>query len=251
MVCCLLIPFITNHRFCQSLRDLHPSSPTAASEHYAALASQVLYNPHSSTTFNSQSKTAAAESDVSLVRCQCFLILGLYECTAGIENQGWLKIGIAIRMAQILRAFFSSLPGSLFSHILNFAGLGFEDEDEGSSSRSRTVIDPMLSEVRRRTFWSCFLLDRTITDGKEKPCSLRAPLSTSLRMPGHDVDFSLQRTSLGARLDPSPNKWNVPYRLENSMHHEQEADLYGQTCARIFFSMGGRKLPTLFGADPL
>lgn len=87
----------------------------------------------------------------------------------------------------------------------------------------------MLSEVRRRTFWSCFLLDRTITDGKEKPCSLRAPLSTSLRMPGHDVDFSLQRTSLGALLDPNPNKWNVPYRLENSMHHEHEADLYGQT----------------------
>lgn len=40
---------------------------------------------------------------ISLMRCQCHLLLGFYELTAGRDNSGWLKIGTAIRMAQTLR----------------------------------------------------------------------------------------------------------------------------------------------------
>lgn len=39
-------------------------------------------------------------------------MLGLYECTASQENKGWLKIGYAIRMAQVLRL------GALFVGLL-------------------------------------------------------------------------------------------------------------------------------------
>lgn len=42
-------------------------------------------------------------NEITLLRVQCLLILGLYECTEGKENQGWLKIGYAIRMVQVLR----------------------------------------------------------------------------------------------------------------------------------------------------
>lgn len=90
-------------RFCKSLRDLFPESPNAASEHYAAIASQALFNSTASPGTNLG--LSAADTDVTLVRCQCFLILGLYECTAGIENQGWLKLGIANRFAHLLRTF--------------------------------------------------------------------------------------------------------------------------------------------------
>lgn len=105
-------------------------------------------------------------------------------------------------------------------------GLGFEDEDEGTTGKVKA--DFLLSEIRRRTFWSCFLLERTLTDGKEKPTTLRAP-RTELRMPGNDVDFQLNRRSQGARLDPNPPPWSVPFRFEKTLQLEQEADLYGQT----------------------
>lgn len=149
---------------------------------------------------------STSDADVSLVRCQSFLILGLFECTEGAENKGWMRIGTAIRMAQVLR-------------------LGFQDEEDGSRGRS----DPLQAEIRRRTFWSCFLLDRTITDGKERPCSLRAPFPSALRMPGPDADFVLARASPGARFESELPPWNVSAKLEASRAHEQEADIYGQT----------------------
>lgn len=197
-------------RFCQSLQDLHPTSPSAASEHYSALAAQVLANPPYQSSQPSTSATPIpTDSEISLVRCQCYLLLGLYECTEGVENRGWMKIGTAIRMAQLLR-------------------LGFEDDDEGSISRSRA--DPLQSEIRRRTFWSCFLLDRTITDGRERPCTLKAPLPSVLRMPGADADFQLGRKGqLGARFDPNPPRWNLSSKMEAAAPLEHEADLYGQT----------------------
>ncbi|KAL8286617.1 hypothetical protein RQP46_004145 [Phenoliferia psychrophenolica] len=200
LICCILA---FAGRFSQSLRDLHPSSPTAASDHYAALASQVLANPPA--TSSPVISPATVDSDVSLSRCQSFLILGLYECTEGAENKGWMRIGTAIRMAQVLR-------------------LGFQDEEDGSRIRS----DPLQAEIRRRTFWACFLLDRTITDGKERPCSLRAPLPSSLRMPGPDADFLLGRSSPGARFESELPPWNVSVKVDASVQ-DQEADLYGQT----------------------
>lgn len=202
--------FLLGYRFSQSLRDLHPASPTAASEHYATLAAQVLANPPtnlpSSPSSSSTAPSPIPDSDASLIRCQCYLILGLFECTAGAENAGWLKIGTAIRMAQVLR-------------------LGFQDEDDGSRGR----INPLQAEVRRRTFWACFLLDRTITDGKDRPTTLRPPLPSSLRMPGTDADFSIGRASPGARFEANLPPWNVSARLDSSRTHDQEADLYGQT----------------------
>lgn len=170
-------------------------------------------------------------------------MLGLYECTEGIENRGWMKIGIAIRCAQVLR-------------------LGFEDEEESGAAsngghipnsttahsgqqRSRRTLS---SEVRRRTFWSCFLLDRTISDGKERPCALRIPpVSFQLRLPGPDSDFILGKPTLGARFDPDPPAWSISTKMDANLV-EPEADLYGQTVrvseiwAKVssYFGGGGR-----------
>ncbi|KAK4702537.1 hypothetical protein P7C70_g3688, partial [Phenoliferia sp. Uapishka_3] len=196
-------PSDLHDRFSQSLRSMYPSPPTAASEHFAALASQVLAQP--STPLSSTS--SSADSDISLIRCQCLLILGLFECTEGAENKGWLRIGTAIRMAQVLR-------------------LGFEDEETGSRGRT----DPLQAEIRRRTFWSCFLLDRTVTDGKERPCSLRPPHASTLRMPGPDADFLLSRYSPGACFEAGLPPWNISAKLDPSRaSNDQEADLFGQT----------------------
>jgi hypothetical protein len=211
-------------RFSPLLQASHTDTTSSVSEHYAALAAQVLTR----SVRPSPPTGSATEPDVSLLRCQCFLILGMFECTEdGAEQKGWMKIGTAIRMAQVLR-------------------LGFEDEDEGV----RATTDAYLSESRRRTYWSCFLLDRTLSDGKERPTSLRAPISSNLRLPGSDVDYLSGVKSQGARFDADPAPWSLSTRFELRSLPEPEADLYGQTLrvgeiwqgVQAYFGSGGRNI---------
>ncbi|KWU46473.1 hypothetical protein RHOSPDRAFT_15041 [Rhodotorula sp. JG-1b] len=224
-------------RFCAPLRDLHPNAPSAAAEHYAQLAAHLLTLPETSPG-QTAPPPPTADTPISLMRCQCHLLLGFYELTAGRDNSGWLKIGTAIRMAQTLR-------------------LGFDDEvpvyddpDNPLSTRGRAIAaaqqDPVRAESRRRTFWALFLLDRTVSDGNERPCGLKVPRIASLRMPGPDSDFLAGRKSVGARFDPDPPSWAVSELGRSSgpgahgisapspapppaAAEEPEADLYGYT----------------------
>ncbi|KAK4053777.1 hypothetical protein OIV83_001433 [Microbotryomycetes sp. JL201] len=212
-------------RFMQSLKDLHENSPLSAADTYAAIAALLLATAPSSATVRANGTTLGSlDSDVTLVRCQCFLMLGVFECTANLENAGWLRIGQAFRMAQILR-------------------LGFEDEDEGTSS-SRPEKDPLRSEARRRTFWACFLIDRTMSDGKERPCVLRVPLPSVLRLPSSDAYYHTGTYAPGARFDPDPPPWSLPHHGEQGAR-EPEPDLYGMTLrvSEVF-----QKVSTYIGA---
>ncbi|GAA5862240.1 hypothetical protein JCM8547_007780 [Rhodosporidiobolus lusitaniae] len=217
LICCILA---LAARFCQSLRDLHPASsqtsPTSAPEHYARLASELLSLPE--TGGSQPVNPAAADTTISLSRCQCYLILGFYELTAGRDNSGWLHIGTATRMAQILRlGFEDEIP---------YMG---EDENDPANPRARYAHNPLQGEIRRRTWWALFALDRTVSDGNERPCGLKVPRIASLRMPGPDADFIAGRRSIGARFAVDPPAWSVSTRSSRRGEAEPEADLYGHT----------------------
>lgn len=83
-------------------------------------------------------------------------------------------------------------------------------------------VDPLKAETRRRTFWSCFLLDRTISDGNERPCGLKVPKISSLRMPGSDADFASGRKGMGAKFDPDPPAWSLSVRVIEQRREEEE-----------------------------
>ncbi|GAA6060533.1 hypothetical protein JCM10212_006897 [Sporobolomyces blumeae] len=244
LVCCILA---LAARFCQPLRDLHPSSPSAASEYYAVLASQLLALPDSKPLFppHTPSTPQLPDSEVSLTRCQCYLLLSLYELTAGRDHSGWLKLGQAIRMAQILRLGFEDevdYPSAALGD--DPRGRGRSASSSGGSRDSSSTREkvaergeasattrrlPRLSsadfikaEARRRTFWSCFLLDRTISDGNERPCGLKVPKISSLRMPGSDADFAAGRKGLGAKFDPDPPAWSVSIRMIQKREEEEQ-----------------------------
>ncbi|BGP38017.1 hypothetical protein JCM10449v2_001944 [Rhodotorula kratochvilovae] len=210
VICCVLA---LAARFYQPLRDLHPSSPTAASEHYATLASQLLLLPE--TAPGQSAPAPSADTPISLMRCQCHLMLGFYELTAGRDNSGWLKLGTAIRMAQTLRlGFDDEIP--VYETARNPTSL-----QGGHSSEPRDIIR---AEMRRRTFWALFSLDRTVSDGNERPCGLKVPRIASLRMPGPDADFAAGRESVGAKFDPDPPAWSVSTRGGAGAHAEAEED---------------------------
>ncbi|SCZ96862.1 BZ3500_MvSof-1268-A1-R1_Chr4-1g06795 [Microbotryum saponariae] len=239
LMCCVLA-FAA--RFCVTLQALYPSSPSAASEHFCSLASQILSHPppprnDHDGTHHATRNASTGDGEISLIRCQAFLMLGLYECTEGHENKGWLKIGAAIRLAQVMKLGASKDMARAFPSISEADSMsvhaGFEDEEEGASSRARS--DPLLAETRRRTFWSLFLLDRTVSDGKERPCSLKAPLSMMLRLPGPDQDFILGRPTAGARFEADPKPWSLSVKAtehaanDSTSNKVVEVDLYGMT----------------------
>ncbi|GAA6023672.1 hypothetical protein JCM10207_008744 [Rhodosporidiobolus poonsookiae] len=217
LVCCLLA---LAARFCQPLKDLHPTSPAAAPELYARMAAELLTLPETASGY--PALPSSADTPISLIRCQCFLILGFYEVTAGRDNSGWLKVGNSIRMAQVLRlGFEDEVP------VRGYERDPLRDESDPKNPQHRKP-DPLRAEIRRRTWWALFFADRTISDGNERPCGLKVPRIASLRMPGPDADFLAGRQSLGAKFDPDPPAWSVSTRAAPTSA-EPEADLYGHT----------------------
>lgn len=112
-----------------------------------------------------------------------------------------MSVGTAIRICQILR-------------------LGLEDDDEGSARHNQ--LNAVVSESRRRTYWSVFLVERFLTDGKDRPVVLKA--TNSVRMPGGDLEYAVGTKAPGSRFDNHPPPWTVSSKTELRVI---EPDLYG------------------------
>lgn len=121
----------------------------------------------------------------SLERVQAFLMLGLYEWTHAKPKAGgfgaWMYVGLAIRMAQALR-------------------LGFGDNEESprrsrgrsQNSRTSTLNSRMIAdkEIRRRTMFSCLILDRMLACGKDRVSTICSN-DLQIQLPCSEIDFDL------------------------------------------------------------
>ncbi|TPX26364.1 hypothetical protein DIZ76_011826 [Coccidioides immitis] len=127
----------------------HPSDPLVASESYAnALRARLVAGDGGDL----------ASADIH--RVQAFLMLGLHEWGMCRGTNAWIYVGMAIRLAQAM-------------------GLSFETENDRFSRRSslhsnldqkdQNSDDIIEQETRRRTFWSCFVMDRCLSGGKFRP----------------------------------------------------------------------------------
>lgn len=96
--------------------------------------------------------------DVSLRRVQTYLVLCVYEVGCGLESRAWIHLGNAIRMAQILRLPVMDKPPSPFDW-----GKPEQTGDE----------DFLVRELKRRTFWSCFFLDKLLSNGRDRPSGIQ------------------------------------------------------------------------------
>ena len=96
--------------------------------------------------------------DVSLPRVQTYLVLCVYEVGCGLESRAWIHLGDAIRMAQILRLPVMDKPPSPFDW-----GKPEQNSDE----------DLLARELKRRTFWSCFFLDKLLSNGRDRPSGIQ------------------------------------------------------------------------------
>ncbi|RDW69290.1 hypothetical protein BP6252_08310 [Coleophoma cylindrospora] len=142
----------------------------------------------------------AIEYEPSLCTIQSCLILCIYEIGRGAEHQGWLRLGHAIRLAQLLH-------------------LHKQDADQrqflwGNSSppASLSVI-----ESRRRTFWCCYCLDKLLANGRDRIAVLSSPEDIFTRLPMSDEDFIYGRSNNMCRLSCLPEQHSQHDRGGDSM----------------------------------
>ena len=160
----------------------HTADPVAASEYYARALRALLVG-----------EKGVYIGQPNLEKVQALLMLGLHEWGMCKGIKAWIHVGLAIRMAQAMGLQFED---------------GLDDEPWALSSATRIEaqhlgvrtgreypLDPSSSEafineeIRRRTFWSCFVMDRYLSSGKYRPTMLTTE-DIRIQLPSSDNAFA-------------------------------------------------------------
>ncbi|KAK3294060.1 fungal-specific transcription factor domain-containing protein [Chaetomium fimeti] len=157
------------------------SDAAAASEYYADVLTKALGGLRTSMTV------------ASVERVQAFLMLGLYEWSQARPRVGgmaaWMYVGVAIRMSQAL-------------------GLGDGDKEPNKVFRPRPIkpaqqtMSITAREIRRRTMFSCLILDRLLGCGKDRVSTIRSE-DLRIQLPCAEVSFDLGHDVYTGFLKPT------------------------------------------------
>ncbi|KUI68111.1 putative transcriptional regulatory protein PB1A11.04c [Cytospora mali] len=173
----------------------------------------------------------------SVERVQAFLMLGLYEWSQVQPKTGglgaWMYVGVAIRMAQALRL-----------------GLGDQSDSRCRSRTNRSRIGspdtapppPELTirkEIKRRTMFSCLILDRLLACGKERVSTIRSE-DLQIQLPCNEWAFDLSKEVKTGFLNGPPDKNATDGAVDDSVlsRFVRLVDLWGEI-SKFSFS-GGR-----------
>ena len=160
--------------------------PLAASEYYANIASARL-----------ALDLRDSHATHGLEMTQGALMLAIYEWSVARGAQAWNYLGTAIRSAQMMGLQFEqNSEETLYAY-----SAAVPDDFPRATGWSEQLIpenDFVRQEIRRRTLWSCFVLDNCLGSGTYRPQSLRAselrihlPVSERAFLFGHRVQTSL------------------------------------------------------------
>lgn len=135
-------------------------SPRAASEHFAEFVRKNLY------------PQLVQQPTADLIHG--LLLIAQYEWGEGNGFPAWMYTGMAIRMFQGLQAA-SALPSS--------------SQGQASENTQRREL-VWKHEIQRRTIWACFIMDRMVSCGQNRPTMLHASDMT-IYLPTSEDDFDL------------------------------------------------------------
>ncbi|KAL2111957.1 hypothetical protein VUR80DRAFT_8971 [Thermomyces stellatus] len=149
-------------------------------------------DPNSASEFYATALTTAlgslpgAITRVTVERVQAFLMLGLYEWTRNKPQAGvraWMYVGTAIRMAQALRLGCGEKHGKPTG-----TAPGRPNPADASKVPPSDWIIEM--EARRRTMFSCLILDRLLAVGDDR-ASMISTSDLHIQLPCSEVAFDL------------------------------------------------------------
>lgn len=157
------------------------SNPLIASEYYAAAAAERLSGFWTDNQLH------------DIERTQAMLMLGLHEWGMCRGAKAWLTIGQAIRCAQAMGLQYElDLDDEPLSRSL---ALNPELDRIGGGSRHNSSANLkeegnafIQQEIRRRTFWSCYIMDRYLSSGKYRPQMLHAR-ELRIQLPASERSF--------------------------------------------------------------
>jgi len=224
-----LVSYVTTPRTAPGAASLPRSRPAgstdaaAASEYYAEVLTKAIGGLRTSMTV------------ASVERVQAFLMLGLYEWSQARPKVGgmaaWMYVGVAIRMAQAL-------------------GLCEGDRERERSFKSLAVLTPkafrgmtptqqlVAREVRRRTMFSCLVLDRLLGCGHGRVSTIRSE-DLNIKLPVAENLFNMSMDVYTGFLKPLPDDPLVRPGEDSLLgHFVRLVDLWGEISKWSF--AGGR-----------
>ncbi|TPX11974.1 uncharacterized protein E0L32_007277 [Thyridium curvatum] len=205
------------------LQDINPKrDPDAASEFYADVLMRAL----------GPLRTSMAVASVE--RVQAFLMLGLYEWGRARPNKGglgaWMYVGVAIRMAQALGLCFEGMEPQGAN-----SGAGRLPPAQSPATQSELVVR---REVKRRTMFSCLILDRMLACGKERVSTIRSE-DLHIKLPCSELSFDMAEESRTGFLRFGPAHWRAgDYQESLLSRFIRLVDLWGEISTYSF--SGGR-----------
>ncbi|KAF2812532.1 uncharacterized protein BDZ99DRAFT_518363 [Mytilinidion resinicola] len=135
-----------------------PNQSLEQSEQYAAFVRQDLL------------LHVASPPRLSII--QAFLVLALYEWGEGVGYRAWMFAGVAIRMAQCLVATRAE---------------AFVSEAKDNAEDLRP------SESENRTLWTCFVIDKLLSCGRQRPAMMHIDdISTHLPIAEREFAFDVE-----------------------------------------------------------
>lgn len=139
-----------------------PSNPLVASEYYAsALKARISGN------------SGDGLGQASLARVQAMVMIAIHEWGHCEGSKAFISVGVAIRYAQLLGLEYQDdLDDEPQARSIPFKP-GFPQSYEAERKLSDDSDAFIEQEIRRRTFWACFILDRYMSNGKHRPQMLR------------------------------------------------------------------------------
>lgn len=199
--------------------SVRASNPLIASEYYAAAANERLANLW----------TDNQTQDIE--RIQAFLMLGLHDWGTCRGSKAWLTVGLAIRAAQAMGLQYEmDLDDAPMSRSMALTceaeRMGVKHSSLKSSvGASKSTEDAfILQEIRRRTFWSCYIMDRYLSSGKYRPQMLYAR-ELRIQLPASERSFLFAEKVRTLMLGEDDKSVNGTGRAEVQSQRQQSVRL--------------------------
>ncbi|KAF5646783.1 transcriptional regulatory [Fusarium sp. NRRL 52700] len=165
---------------------------------------------------------------LTVERIQSFLMLGLFEWSQENNASAWMYLGIAVRMAKLMR---------LEQDDRRMAILETQGPDTNRFERISPEI-AIIRETRRRTVYSCFILDRLMSYGSERPLSM-AVESMLIQLPCSEMAFDLSLQVYTGLLQPHEGPGQPQINDDSTLSRFVKlVEIWGEISR--YSSMGGR-----------
>ncbi|KAG5786033.1 hypothetical protein H9Q73_000333 [Fusarium xylarioides] len=169
-----------------------------------------------------------AMDSLTVERIQSFLMLGLFEWSQENNSSAWMYLGIAIRMAKLMR---------LEQDDRRMAILENQAPDTKRFEKKSPEI-VIIRETRRRTMYSCFIMDRLMSCGSERPLSI-AVESMLIQLPCSEMAFDLSLQVYTGLLQPREGSSQPQISDDSTLSRFVKlVEIWGEISRYI--SMGGR-----------